>query len=63
MSLISLLIIVIVLALVCWIFVAYVAPALPPPFRTVAIAIFGLIIILILLSYIGIIPAGNIRIR
>jgi hypothetical protein len=54
MSLISLLIFVIVLALVWWLLTAYLLPDVPQPFRTIIIIILVIIVIFWLLGIIGI---------
>ena len=57
MSLISLLIFIIVLALIFWLVTAYLLPILPQPFRTIVIVILVIIAIVWLLSIIGVGPS------
>ena len=56
MSLISLLVVIIVLALVWWLLTKYLIPALPAPWGTIIMVICVIIAILILLGLIGIGP-------
>lgn len=60
MSLISLLVVIVVLGLIYWLITML---PLPAPFKTIAIVIFIIICILVLLSMIGVVDVGNIRIR
>lgn len=59
MSLISLLVLIIVFGLIYWLIT--ILP-LPAPFKTIAVVVFVVICILILLSFIGVLDVGNIRI-
>lgn len=63
MGIIELLILILVIAVAIWLFARYVVPALPPPWGTIGLAIFALILILVLLSATGILPLGDLRIR
>ena len=56
MSLISLLVVIVVLALVWWLLTKYLIPLLPAPWGTIVTVICVIIAILILLSFIGIGP-------
>jgi len=55
-----LLVVIIVLGLIYWLITML---PLPAPFKTIAIVIFIIICILVLLSMIGVVDVGNIRIR
>ena len=56
MSLISLLVVIVVLALVWWLLTKYLIPALPEPWGNVVLVICVIVAILILLGLIGIGP-------
>lgn len=56
MSLISLLVVIIVLALVWWLLTKYLIPLLPAPWGTIVLVICVIIAILILLGMVGIGP-------
>lgn len=60
-SIVSIVVVLIVLALVWWLFSAYVLPRLPEPFRTIIIVVLVLAVCLWLLSLIGMI--GPIRLQ
>ena len=63
MSLITLIVIIVVIAICLYIFARYVMPALPAPWGTVAIALFALVLIIILLQATGILNVGSLRLN
>lgn len=60
-SVISVVVVLIVLALVWWLFSTYVLPRLPEPFRTIIIVVLVLAVCLWLLSLVGLL--GPIKLR
>jgi len=61
MPIIHLIVVLLVLALVWWLFSTYILPRVPEPFKTIIIVILVLCVCLWLLSLVGVIPAGTFR--
>jgi hypothetical protein len=61
MDLITLLILILVVAVVLWLFSTYVVPALPQPIGKFALAIVAIILILAILAWAGLLNLGNLR--
>ena len=55
MSLVSLIVYILVLALVWWLFSTYILPHVPEPFRTVIIVVLVIALCLWLLSMVGVV--------
>lgn len=56
MPLLQIIVVLIVLALVWWIFSTYVLPILPQPFRTIIVVLLALAACIWLLSLVGLVP-------
>ena len=61
MPIIHLIVVLLVLALVWWLFSSYILPRVPETFRTIIIVILVLAVCLWLLSLVGVIPSGTFR--
>jgi len=63
MPLLQVIVMLLVLALVWWIFSSYVLPRVPEPFKTIIIIILALAVCLWLLSWVGVLGPLNWNLR